>query len=318
MTAILAVRDRSLVDAAVESTSVQTPTIQRELFRASIMAFGKIPELNINEPDTWSHYEIRFAFFVEANKITLDTHFDPKKNEIAACFVFANRRQQHTEIISEFVVELKRLSRGYNFQDFDKQLLIWLVCGVKYERLQYQLLSETDLTLDKAVKLALAFEAAKKNIETNLTSNSEVKQVTGGTAREVQGCEYMSFHKESNLKPENSRSAVLLVKCYRCGAAGHKAPVCRHTATVCSQCHKFRYLERVCRSTTENKVSQAEVCSMNKNITELEKLVTEGRYEKFYNVIIRGQSTQPYRTKVQLNGKLCDFEVHSGAGLTIV
>ncbi|KAJ8876028.1 hypothetical protein PR048_023936 [Dryococelus australis] len=41
----------------------------------------------------------------------LDTHLDPKKNEIAACFVLANRRQQHTETISEFVAELKRLSR---------------------------------------------------------------------------------------------------------------------------------------------------------------------------------------------------------------
>ncbi|KAJ8892949.1 hypothetical protein PR048_005530 [Dryococelus australis] len=55
-----------------------------------------------------------------------------------------------------------------------------------------------DLTLDKAVKLALAFEANNKNIKTILVSNSD-KQVTGGTAGEVQGYEYMGFQKEIRI-----------------------------------------------------------------------------------------------------------------------
>ncbi|KAJ8890771.1 hypothetical protein PR048_010280 [Dryococelus australis] len=269
------------------------------------MVFGKIPKLNISEPETWPHYKTQFAFFLEANKITdtkqlqamfltliresalallsslvtpneliecryeesitaLDTHFDQKKNEIAACFVFTNRRKQHTETISELAVELTRLSRGYNFQDFEKQLLIQFVCGVKYERLQHQLLSEMDLTQDKTVKLALAFEAANKNSETILASNNEVKQVTSGTTGEVQGCEYMGFQKGNKFKLQNSRSSVL--------------------------CHKVGHLKQVYRSTTENKVSQVEVCSMNNNSTELEKLGMKKHYEQLYNELVVADS----------------------------
>ncbi|KAJ8876029.1 hypothetical protein PR048_023937 [Dryococelus australis] len=127
----------------------------------------------------------------------------------------------------------------------------------------------------------------------------------------------MGFQKGNKFKLENSRSAVL-VKCYQCGATSHKTPVCRHKATVCSQCRKVGHLKRVCRSTTENKVSQVEVCSMNKNSTDLEKLGTEEHYEQLSNVNIRGHLTQSYRIKVQINRKLHEFGVDSGVALTIV
>ncbi|KAJ8879457.1 hypothetical protein PR048_020065 [Dryococelus australis] len=215
----------------------------------------------------------------------LDTHFDPNKNEVAACFVFANRRQ---------------LSRGCNFQDFKKPIQFF--CCIGYERLQHQLLSEMYLTLNKALL---------RQLTKTLSINSEVKQVTGGTAREVQGCEYMSFQIENKFKPENSKSAVL-VKCYRCGASGHKAPVCRHKATVCSQCDKVGHLKRVCRITTVNKVSHVEICSMNKISIELEKLgMAKEHYKQLHNVNTRGHPTQPYRIKHE-------FEVDAEAALTIV
>ncbi|KAJ8893792.1 hypothetical protein PR048_006393 [Dryococelus australis] len=150
------------------------------------MAFRKISKLNINEPDTWHHCKTRFLFFVEENKITeakhtpkeltdctyeelivaLDIHFDPKKNEITACFVFTNHKQQPTETISDFVAELKRFSKGCNFLYFEKHLLIRL------------LLAEPELTLDKVVKLSIAFEAGNKNAETILAAQNEIKQIS--------------------------------------------------------------------------------------------------------------------------------------------
>ncbi|KAJ8892096.1 hypothetical protein PR048_004676 [Dryococelus australis] len=113
------------------------------------MAFGKISELYITEPNRWPQYKVRFSFFAEASKITdvkqLRATFLMVIGELALALltllITPKELVDPTDTVAEFVVELKRLSGGCNFQDPEKQLLIRIVCGVKYERLQHPQLS---------------------------------------------------------------------------------------------------------------------------------------------------------------------------------
>ncbi|KAJ8871284.1 hypothetical protein PR048_027592 [Dryococelus australis] len=146
----------------------------------------------------------------------LNSHFDPKKNEIASCFVFANRKQQPTETIAEFVAELKRLSRGCNFQDLEKQLLIRIVCGVKYERLQHQLLSESNLTFDMAVKISAAFEVANRN----------------GRLFQLHRTRLNMFAKEVVANGERARRVWVCEQYEKCKTAGHIKRVCRSSSST--------------------------------------------------------------------------------------
>ena len=77
--------------------------------------------------------------------------------------------------ISEYVAELRRLAARC---DFGTHLVRdRLVCGVKSESIQKRLLSEADLTLAKAVKLATTMEAEHKNAQTLKSSSLFVGKV---------------------------------------------------------------------------------------------------------------------------------------------
>ncbi|KAJ8897355.1 hypothetical protein PR048_002701 [Dryococelus australis] len=299
-----------------------------------IMAFGKITELNITEPDTWPQCKARFSFFAEANKITdakqlratflmvigepslamltslimpkelvdasyeeliqvLDSHFDSKKNEIASCFVFANPKQQPTETIAEFVAELKLLSRGCNFQDLEKQLLIptptSVAIGVKPN-------------LDMAVKISAAFEAANTNVETISAAQSEVKHVCERSCSKLENvqeeCGYVSSTKNANGRLVLQGTMGLS---HVSGVVGHIKRV-RHSS----------------RSTQGTKAEKSEVYYTDSGWVRREHTrVSEDHYGTLFNVNLSIDQVQAYKVSLQLNGKSHEFEVDSDLGISV-
>ena len=104
-----------------------------------------------------------------------------------------------------------------------------LVCGIKVETVQRQLLAEPDLKYKRAVELALAFESASKN---TLDLNTQVKE------------EEALVHRVNNHQGE--------LKCYRCG--GKRWPKqCRFRESKCFNCDEKGHLERMCRVKKEGK-----------------------------------------------------------------
>lgn len=64
-------------------------------------------------------------------------YFKPKTNTIAERFKFYKRNQHIHESISDYIVELKTLSKTCDFKEFlDDALRDKLVCGVKNEAIQ--------------------------------------------------------------------------------------------------------------------------------------------------------------------------------------
>ncbi|KAJ8872372.1 hypothetical protein PR048_025976 [Dryococelus australis] len=215
---------------------------------------------------------------------------------------------------SQTTTELKRLSKGSNFLDFEKQLLIRFVCGVKYERLQHQLLAELELALDKAVKLS--FEAANNNVETIIAAQNETKQICGCNNVCAQSCDYVNCKKENKSKANALENTD--ITCFGCGVVGHKAPGCLYINIICSKCHKLGHLKRLCRSANGGKAGDSEVYCTDESLARPgSKVNVEEHYKGLYGVNTARQ-TKPYRVHIQQNGKSHEFEVDSGAALTIV
>lgn len=125
----------------------------------------------------------------------------------------------------------------------EEALWDWLVCGMRSQRAQRRLLAEPDLTLDKALEIALAMEAAEKNM--HQLNNSELT---------VQWVSAPKPSKSGRSHTAGTSSPRVIVRgqpiqqqlCFRCGNPKHKANKCRHKDTVCHSCYKVGHLAKVC------------------------------------------------------------------------
>ncbi len=91
------------------------------------------------------------------------SHYSPKPSVIVQRFQFHSRMQQTGESVAAFVAELRQLSEFCEFGDsLEDMLRDRLVCGIASSSIQRRLLSETELTLVKALDLAQAIESADK------------------------------------------------------------------------------------------------------------------------------------------------------------
>ena len=95
---------------------------------------------------------------------TLKGHYEPKPLIIAEGFHFHRRSQAVGESVNEYVVELRRLSTHCQFGTFlNETLRDCLVCGLRSEAIQINLITEADLDLQKAIDLSVGMEVADKN-----------------------------------------------------------------------------------------------------------------------------------------------------------
>ena len=157
-------------------------------------------------------------------KTSLENHLCPKPLVIAERFKFHRRDQREGELCSKFLAELRRLTEHCNFGNFLQDALRdRFVCGLKDERIQRRLLSEKDLTLQKALEIATAMETAAKD-------SSEIKHNPVDP----------KVNKIQTATPKQAKKP-----CYRCG--GQHAPhTCRFQSETCNYCRKTGHLYKMC------------------------------------------------------------------------
>ncbi|XP_069363442.1 uncharacterized protein [Maniola hyperantus] len=101
--------------------------------------------------------------FAELVKI-VGEHLQPKPSILAERFRFRQYRQQESTSVSQYVAELKELSRFCEFgNNLSENLRDQLVCGLQSEVIRQRLFAEETLDFNRAVRLATTFEAAEKN-----------------------------------------------------------------------------------------------------------------------------------------------------------
>ena len=129
------------------------------------------------------------------------------------------------------MAELRRLSTHCAFGDYLEQALRdRLVCGIRSESIQKKLLAEAELTLKRAVEIAVGMEAAEKTTKSLKEEVTPIQQIS---------------------VPQTPR-----VPCSRCGKTSHNARDCRFQNAQCYKCGKLGHIASACRSQGQRKTTK--------------------------------------------------------------
>ena len=205
------------------------------------------------------------------------------------------------------MAELKKLVRNCNFsQHMEEALRDRPLFGMRSQGAQQRLLAEPDLTLDKALEIALAIEAAEKNMHQLNNSELTVQQVSAPKPSKSGGS-----HTAGTLSPRVIRRGQPIQQqlCFRCGNPKHKANKCRHKDMVCHSSHKVGHLAKVCHKSGRVKFESQQYHLY----TEKERSSSP---EPFFHIGSRG--VQPIVVPVTINGKVVDMEINTGAARTVM
>ena len=161
---------------------------------------------------------------------TLSKHYDPKPLVTAERFHFHKRNQAPGESVTEYMAELRRLATHCNFgTNLDATLCDRLVGGLRSEAMQRKLLTEIDLTLQKALDLAIGMEAADQSAKGFKETEHSLKRITSAT-------------------PKKSSTATRLPACHRCGRTNHTPDQCHFMDATCHRCGGRGHIAPFCRT----------------------------------------------------------------------
>ncbi|KAK2547270.1 hypothetical protein P5673_032858 [Acropora cervicornis] len=168
--------------------------------------FGRMDAFD-SKVEEWSMYVERLEIFFVVNNVPDDKKAASLLTLIGGrMYKFHKYHQEEGQSIREFLAKLQKLAETCEFGGYrDEALRDRLVCGITSQTIRRKLLGEADLTLKKAVDIAVGMELTDKEI----TQISAVQQV----------------HK------------VQLQECFRCGKHNHSPDKCFHKL---SECHIFK------------------------------------------------------------------------------
>ncbi|KFD51348.1 hypothetical protein M513_07753 [Trichuris suis] len=244
----------------------------------------------------------------------LNDHFLPKSSEIYHRFVYQRRLQRPDETVSSYVAELRRLAQYCNFGDIlDSTLRDQLVCGLRDQKLQRQLLCVSELTFSSALSLALTAEAY----------NSEVAKMHSPHRGESQDVQLIrrDNHPQERVQRTVREQAIPAgprkTSCYRCGEQ-HSPASCRFKSATCNFCKRVGHIERVCRSKVNSSTAKQKQAAKRPTSANL---VGQSSGMPFVNAThcqTDSLNFAPFATTVHLNGMAVKMEVNSGAAFTLI
>ncbi|CAC5377655.1 unnamed protein product [Mytilus coruscus] len=178
------------------------------------------------------YYLRRYIDHCDLEKYMKD-HLAPKPLQASERFRFDKRDQKEGESIQDYVAQLRKLSLHCGFNaDLKEKLRDRIVCGLKNPNIQKRILSEKDLTYDKAVDIGVAMETASKDA-TELQAKHRTEGVNKMSARKSK---FQPLHNKGNSR------------CYRCNNAGHSPFDCKFKNTICHNCNKTGHMRKACMS----------------------------------------------------------------------
>ena len=163
----------------------------------------------------------------------LNDHYKPAPLLIHERFLFCQRRRKSDEKISDFALDLKRMSSTCQFGDFlDQALCMIFVAGLNHPKAQDRLVQEKTLTYNKAVAIATTMETAR-------TSCAELGKSSGATASSSQDS-VNKIHRSFNKSDGKD--------CWRCGQSGHAPFRCFYKSRKCHKCNQHGHVQARCDS----------------------------------------------------------------------
>uniref|UniRef100_A0A5S6QBK2 RNA-directed DNA polymerase n=1 Tax=Trichuris muris TaxID=70415 RepID=A0A5S6QBK2_TRIMR len=240
----------------------------------------------------------------------LRAHFVPKPSEMYRRFQFQRRSQQVGEGIAVYVAELRHLAQHCNFGDtLDSRLRDQLVCGLRDEALQKQLLVVKELTFAVALERALAAEAATVQVD-------EMRQPSASDIIDVKRLSGTRRSGDDSVRTDRRRRSSK--PCHRCGGP-HVPNTCRFKNAVCNFCKRSGHIERACWA--KGQLSGSTSSSKKANRTAANRVCVEHEEYQLNATYCANNRLVPApaeRVTVKVNGVPVELEVDSGAAFTVL
>lgn len=234
----------------------------------------------------------------------LTKHYSPKSNEISVSYKFYKRDQHEGEPVAEYIAQLRKLCSGCNFKDMERMLRDRLVCGMRDDKLRYELLKRDNLRYDDVVEMMLSSESAGRdarmmqNAANGHTVVSYDATATGAATTSLPVSEPM------DVNALQSKDSIRL--CYRCG--DRHGGECRFVNVVCHYCKKKGHIEKVCTAKKRNRSRKINVVDDQADVQQM----------SIYNVDSCSRRVPAYEVRVLLDGVAVTMQVDSGAAYTLV
>ena len=244
----------------------------------------------------------------------LQAHFAPKPLVIAERFRFHKRNQEEGETVAQYVAVLKRLSEHCDFGGYlEDALRDRFVCGLKCETVQKRLLTEKDLTFEKAFDYAVSAEIAARDVQ-QLSSSLKVNAVMAQRGERCRRCGKVNHNDDDCWYKDR--------ECYQCGRKGHTKQMCRNKVKS-NRDRENKYKE----GKAEQKVnaSKYKVKDKKKRIHQVEANKVESEDNKsdtdsdlgLYSVSQKGKYSRISINPV-VNGKKMEMELDTGAAVSLI
>ena len=237
-------------------------------------------------------------------KATLSAHFKPKTLVIAECFQFYKRNQHENESISDYIVELKKLASTCDFGDFlSMALRDRLVCGLRAESIQRKLLTEVDLTFDKAEKITVAMELAQR-FAFDLQPSSSSGRI---------GVNKVD-HKHKKKAKASASASKPVKECWRCGGDNHNANDCKFKSLKCFNCSKQGHSAKKCRGEKRKTAPVEKTSYLGPSSSNV------GNSDEDLHTIFtcKGDARATLQETVSVNGIPLTMEIDTGAVVSVV
>ncbi|CAM1291120.1 Uncharacterised protein at_DN1464 [Pycnogonum litorale] len=151
------------------------------------------------------HDNLSYANLIEK----LDDHFIGKSNKTFERHVF-RKMQQKSRTFDEFIIDLRKQATKCEFENkLDENICDQLIVGISNNKLREKLLVETEISLDKAVKICKAHENPDKQLK-SMTQNTEM------IPHEINAVQRHNRHPLYKNK-KNQGHQKMINNCSRCG-----------------------------------------------------------------------------------------------------
>ena len=233
-----------------------------------------------------------------------DRHFVKDRNVIYERARFNQRKQEEGEPVDSFITALYGLSEHCGYGELhDEMIRDRIVVGIRNPTLAEKLQLDSTLTLSKAVAAVRQAEAIKKQQPLIRGGNHSMKPDTPVGVVQQKRADVQRRWTKAVAKQPNKAS------CGRCGKTpSHLWQQCPARDAVCHKCAKRGHFQSMCRSTAKVAEVRQDDQSICTNDVYLGQLTT-GRKKR---------SDKPWSVTIHVNGKPIQFDIDTGAEVTVV